>query len=124
MNEERYVFLKGRADDTINNAGVKYFPAEVEAVLLSHPGVVDAAVFGGAHAEFGEVSVAYVVRSGNIAPSDLGKFCAGKIAMHKVPAWFLFLDELPRVATGKPDKKKLKELFRHHFDARVRAKAT
>jgi len=118
MNDERYVFLKGRADDVINNAGVKYHPAEVEAVLLSHPGVVDAAVIAGPHAVFGEVSVACVVRSGNVTPGDLGKFCAGRIALHKAPAWYWFLDELPRIATGKADKKKLKEMFRRQLDSR------
>jgi acyl-CoA synthetase (AMP-forming)/AMP-acid ligase II len=120
MNEEGYVFLKGRIDDVINNAGAKYFPAEVEAVLLAHPSVVDAAVIGGPHTQFGEVSVAYVVRSANLTPKELYKFCEGKIAMYKAPAWVFFLEALPRVATGKPDKKKLRETFRHYLKTQPR----
>ncbi len=120
LNREGYVFLKGRTDDVINNAGVKYFPAEVEAVLLLHPSVADVAVIGGPHPIFGEVSVAYVVASAAIRPNELHKLCDGRIAMYKAPHWVFFLDALPRVAVGKPDKKKLRAMFRHYLETEGR----
>lgn len=120
MNEDGYVFLKGRADDVINNAGAKYFPAEVEAVLSSHPAVAEVTVVGGPHPQCGEVTVAYVVRSSAVSPDELFRFCEGRIAMYKAPYWVFFLDEIPRVPAGKPDKKKLKETFRRYLEAESR----
>ena len=118
VNDEGYIFFGGRADDIINNSGVKYDPAEVEAVLLSHPSVADAAVVGGPHPEFGEVSVAYIVRSAAVSAEELYNFCASKMDRYKAPRWVMFLAELPRVATGKPDKRMLKENFRRYIETK------
>jgi acyl-coenzyme A synthetase/AMP-(fatty) acid ligase len=118
MNEEGYIFLAGRVDDVINNSGAKYFPAEVEAVLSTHPAVAEVAVVGGPHPQYGEVSVAYVVPAAAVSPRDLNRFCEGRIAMHKAPQWVFFLAELPRVPPGKPDRKALKAMFRRYLEAR------
>lgn len=120
LNQQGYVFLKGRADDVINNSGAKFFPAEVEAVLIRHPSTADVAVVGGPHALFGEVAVAYAVRTSPLTAKELHAFCKGKIAMYKAPQWIFFVDELPRVATGKPDKKKLKATFVRYMETRDR----
>jgi acyl-coenzyme A synthetase/AMP-(fatty) acid ligase len=119
LNAEGYVFLKGRSDDVINNSGVKYFPAEVEAVLRLHPAVSDVAVIGGAHPQLGEATVAFVVRSGSVDHKTLLQHCEGKIAMFKAPRWVFFIDQMPKVPPGKPNKKALRETFRRYLEGKV-----
>jgi acyl-CoA synthetase (AMP-forming)/AMP-acid ligase II len=113
-------FLKGRTDDVINTAGVKYFPAEIEAALLSHPAVADTAVIGGPHPHLGEVSVAYIVSKSPLSQKELHDFCLTKIATYKAPRWIFFASELPRVPVGKPDKKKLREMFQGYLETQLR----
>ena len=109
LNEEGYLFFKGRADDVINNGGAKFYPIEVETALLAHPDVREAAVFGWIHTRFGEVAVACVVTSSAISTKDLKTFCKQRIAGYKVPLVIEILAELPRNAMGKISKTALKE---------------
>jgi acyl-coenzyme A synthetase/AMP-(fatty) acid ligase len=120
LNPDGYIFLKGRADDVINRAGVKYYPGEVEAVLLSHPSVRDVAVIGGPHALLGEVTVAFLVIDGKLSAEEIQAFCRGRMAAHKTPHNVFFTAELPRVATGKTDKKKLRDSFSQYLATRAR----
>jgi acyl-CoA synthetase (AMP-forming)/AMP-acid ligase II len=118
LNREGYIFLKGRADDVINRAGVKYYPGEVEAVLLSHHSIRDAAVIGGPHALLGEVSVAFLVSERSVKSDEVQRFCQERIAMYKVPHYVFFVSELPRVAAGKTDKKKLRLAFQRYLETK------
>jgi acyl-CoA synthetase (AMP-forming)/AMP-acid ligase II len=119
INAEGFVFLKGRADDVINNSGVKYFPSEVEAVLRLHPAVSDVAVIGGTDPTLGEMSVAFVVRSGSVDFNALLRHCEGKIAMFKAPRRVFFIEQIPKVPPGKPNRKALKEIFRRHLASKT-----
>jgi len=101
----------GREDDAINNSGVKFYPAEVEAVLASHPRVADAAVVATPHPVFGEVAVAFVVFRGRPPHPALGAYCAERLAAHKRPVAFLPLAKMPLVRPGKPDKPGLKAML-------------
>lgn len=98
--------VTGRKADTIVSGGENVAPQEVEAVLLSHPAVADAAVHGRPDPEWGEAVVAtVVVRAGN-APgealaSDLRAHVAARLARFKVPKQVAFTAELPRTASGK-----------------------
>ena len=85
LNEEGYLFFKGRADDVINNEGAKFYPVEVEATLLAHPQVIEAAVLGWPHKRHGEVAVAFVVTASAVAQEDVVAFCRKRIAGYKVP---------------------------------------
>ncbi len=115
MNDEGYVFLMGRADDVINNSGVKFYPAEIEDVLLAHPDVAQAAVFGWPHFGWGEVAVACVVRSSDVSLSTLSAFCRERLPSYRMPAWILFQRELPRNATNKVVKAELRKIFSDHL---------
>jgi O-succinylbenzoic acid--CoA ligase len=93
----------GRKSDTIVSGGENVAPAEVEAVLLEHPAVADAAVHPRADPEWGEAVVATVVlRDGlSIACEELRAHCAARLAGFKVPKEVRFADRLPRTPSGK-----------------------
>jgi len=95
--------ITGRKADTIVTGGENVAPAEVEAALMEHPAVADAAVHPRAHPEWGEAVVATVVlRDGGVAaPEELRAHCAARLAGFKVPKVVEFADELPRTASGK-----------------------
>ena len=82
--------------------GENVAPLEVEAALLTHPGVADAAVFARADAEWGEAVVApWCSRGATVAADELRAFCAQRLAGFKVPKAFESVSELPRSQTGK-----------------------
>ena len=84
-------------------SGFNVFPAEVEEVILDHPGVDAVAVVGVAHPHSGEAVKAYVVvRPGaSVEEDDIIEFCAARLARYKCPAKVMFVDELPQNIAGK-----------------------
>jgi len=90
----------GRGDDTIITGGENVHPAEVEATLMEHPAVRDAAVWGRPDARLGSVLEALVVSAG-AGPEELRAWCAGRLEPAKVPRRFVNVAELPRNAGGK-----------------------
>jgi o-succinylbenzoate---CoA ligase len=95
--------ITGRKSDTIVTGGENVAPAEVEAVLLEHPAVADAAVHAKADPAWGEAVVATVVaRDGlYVSPDELRAFCAARLARYKVPKAIEFAPSLPRTESGK-----------------------
>ncbi len=114
IDQEGYLFLKGRTDDVINNGGIKFYPVEVERALAEHPAVADAAVVGWPHPQYGELAVAFVVAASPVTASELTKHCQQRIADYKVPHRIEFVDELPRNARGKVIKSELKNRANKH----------
>ena len=104
-----WVRIVGRKRERILRGGHSVFPPEVEAVLLTHPGVAEAAVVGVPHAELGEDIVAFVVmRAGSPAGADeLIAFCRERLAAYKYPRRITLMAALPRSATGKVLKARL-----------------
>jgi O-succinylbenzoic acid--CoA ligase len=102
----------GRKSDTIVSGGENVAPAEVEAVLLEHSAVADAAVHARTDPEWGEAVVATVVlRDGaDAAPEELRAHCAARLAGFKVPKAVSFTDRLPRTASGKLLRRQLQDL--------------
>lgn len=101
--------ITGRKAETIVTGGENVSPAEVEAVLLEHPAVADAAVFGRPDPEWGEALVAAVVpRDGRrIEPQVLREFCGQRLARFKVPKVLEIREQLPRTESGKLVRRKL-----------------
>jgi len=91
----------GRKADTIVTGGENVAPVEVEAVLEGHPAVVEAAVHGAPHPEWGEAVVATVVVRDDVSEADLRAHCADRLAAFKVPKAIRFADALPRTRSGK-----------------------
>ena len=111
VSAEGFVSIVGRKRELILRGGYSVVPGEVEATLLGHPAVAEAAVVGVAHAELGEEVAAFVIlRPGAPAPpEDLIAFCRARLAGYKYPRRITIVGELPRSATGKILKAKLRE---------------
>ncbi len=93
------LIVTGRKSDTIVTGGENVAPAEVEGVLIAHPGVEDAAVVGRPDPEWGEALVALVV--GDAGAEELRAYCRERLAPFKVPKRFERVESLPRTASGK-----------------------
>jgi acyl-CoA synthetase (AMP-forming)/AMP-acid ligase II len=103
-DEDEYVTIVGRKDDMIISGGENVHPTQVEAVLTEHPGIADAVVVGVPEERWGEVVVAYVVRSDpQVDAAACERHCHGHpmLASYKRPRAYRFVDELPMTATGK-----------------------
>jgi len=103
LDEDGFLYIAGRKKDMIIRGGHNVYPTDIEAVLLEHPDVQEAAVVGVPHQVLGEDIAAYVViRPGATEdPDALLAFCAERLADYKRPRRLTFTDELPRNATGK-----------------------
>ena len=111
-----FYYIAGRAKDMIISGGVNIFPAEIEAVLLQHPEIRDAAVVGVESDQWGEVGVAFVVPmnggdSGDTRADSIRRFLAEHLSRYKLPRDFVFVDELPRTAYGKVVKGELRQSY-------------
>jgi len=107
---EGYLTITGRARDVVRTGGETVAPAEVEAVLATHPGVADAAVVGVADAQWGEVVCAVVVPvRGSVPPTldDLRAHCQGRLAPFKHPRRLVITDVIPRTAATNQIQRRL-----------------
>ncbi|MGD6741781.1 class I adenylate-forming enzyme family protein [Streptomyces sp. BH106] len=113
-DSEGYFFVVGRQSEMIIRSGANIAPAEVESALAAHPRVVDAAVVGVPDPRSGEsVRAVVVTDSGTeIDGDEIRQFVAAQLAAYKVPAEFIFVDELPRTDRGKVDRLALRTLER------------
>ena len=93
----------------ILSGGVNVYPAEVEAALIAHPAVADAAVFGLPHAEFGEQVAAVLQLRARIDDDALRSFLAERLADFKIPRLYRRVAALPREDSGKVRKRLLRE---------------
>ena len=102
-DEDGFYYIAGRRKDMLISGGVNVYPAEIEAELLLHPGVKDAAVVGLPDPTWGEVGAGCVVlrEPGSVTGDELAAFLADRLAKYKIPRRWLFLDSLPRTAYGK-----------------------
>src|SRR3954452_11154969 len=116
LDEEGRLFVSGRDDDMIVSGGENVFPREVEDLIANMDGVKEVAVIGVDDEKFGQRLKAFVVRNSGSKPSEdeIKKKVKADLAGYKVPREVVFMDELPRNATGKVLKKELKE--RHEQD--------
>jgi long-chain acyl-CoA synthetase len=116
LDEDGWLFLTDRKADMIISGGANIYPAEIEGVLLTHPKVRDAAVFGVPNPEWGEevkavVEVAPGVHPGQALTDELLAFSAGKLAKFKLPKSIDFVDALPRDPNGKLYKRRLRDPY-------------
>ncbi|HEV7486855.1 MAG TPA: long-chain fatty acid--CoA ligase [Thermoanaerobaculia bacterium] len=104
-DDDGYFFIAGRRKEMFISGGVNVYPAEVEAELLQHPDVSDAAVIAVADETWGEVGIAFVVAH----DVDLTAFLSTRLSRYKIPRRFIFVDALPRTPYGKVLKEELRK---------------
>ncbi|HMD45395.1 MAG TPA: acyl-CoA synthetase [Acidimicrobiales bacterium] len=116
LDEDGFLFLCDRKTDMIISGGANIYPAEIEGVILGHPKVGDAAVFGIPDEDWGEQVKAVIEPAGGVDPSealaeDILAYCAGKLAGFKTPKSIDFVAEMPRDPNGKLYKRKLRDPY-------------
>jgi malonyl-CoA/methylmalonyl-CoA synthetase len=107
--------LVGRSSDMIISGGYNVYPKEIELLLDSMDGVVESAVVGLPHPDFGEGVVAFIVADETVTEDDLDAGLADRLARFKQPKIYLFVDELPRNTMGKVQKAQLRADFGETF---------
>jgi acyl-CoA synthetase (AMP-forming)/AMP-acid ligase II len=112
-DDEGYIYLIDRKNDKIISGGVNIFPREIEEVLLRHPFITEAAVFGIPDERWGEAVHAVVVLQADaaIAEESIIDFCASSVARYKLPKRVEFADALPRNAAGKILRRELRDPY-------------
>ena len=103
--------LTGRLKELINRGGEKISPLEVDAALIKHPAIAEAVCFGVEDVKYGEIVQAAVVLSGESSESELQAFCSEQLADFKVPDRIYIVQELPRTATGKIQRRHVAAKF-------------
>ncbi|MET0709749.1 MAG: long-chain fatty acid--CoA ligase, partial [Tardiphaga sp.] len=113
LDADGYLFLCDRKRDMVISGGVNIYPAEIENALIGMEGVRDCAVFGVPDDEFGERLFACIEQEPNavLSSAAVQEFLRGKLANFKVPKDMQFMDAMPREATGKIFKRKLRDLY-------------
>ena len=103
LDTEGYLTITGRLKEIINRGGEKVSPKEVDEVIMDHPAVAQVVTFAMPHAKLGEeVAAAVVLREGeSVSERELRDFAGARLADFKVPRKVVFLDEIPKGATGK-----------------------
>ena len=109
FGDDGRLYVEGRDDEMIVSGGENVFPKEVEDCLARHESVVEVAAIGVDDDDFGKRLKAFVVVSGDVSEDDLKGWVKENLARYKVPREIVFLDELPRNATGKVLKRELTE---------------
>ncbi|PQM49074.1 3-[(3aS,4S,7aS)-7a-methyl-1,5-dioxo-octahydro-1H-inden-4-yl]propanoyl:CoA ligase [Mycobacterium talmoniae] len=113
LDDDGFLFITDRIKDMIVAGGVNIYPAEIEKALVEHPAVVDAAVIGIPHDDFGEQPLAFIVAANGARPTDddLVAFLDGRLASYKRPRKFIYVDELPLNPAGKVLKTALRRPY-------------
>ena len=112
FDDEGFLYIVDRWKDMYISGGENVYPAEIENVILTHPGVIEVAVIGQPSKKWGESPFAIVVRKDDtIREEDILAHCDGKLARFKLPKGADFIDIIPRNANGKVLKRELREDF-------------
>ncbi len=112
MDADGFVYIQDRIKDMIISGGENVYPAEIENLLQTHPGISEAAVIGQPSEKWGESPFAIIVKSDeSLQEADVLEFSRGRLAGFKVPKGVAFVDEIPRNPSGKILKRILREQF-------------
>lgn len=112
VDDEGFIWIQDRLKDMIISGGENVYPAEVENIILGHPGVADVAVIGVPSDKWGETGLAVIVKKdAAVTEADIIAHCDGKLARFKMPGGIRFIDVIPRNASGKALKRELRIQF-------------
>ncbi|RDX03064.1 o-succinylbenzoate--CoA ligase [Listeria kieliensis] len=108
LDQDGYLFVSERRSDLIISGGENVYPTEVEHVFLSFPEISEAAVVGEPDSEWGEIPVAHLVKRSEISEAEIFQRLKKQLAAFKIPKRLVFHETLPRTASGKIQRHKLK----------------
>lgn len=111
IDAEGYLVISGRAKDLIITGGFNVYPKEIEEVIDALPGVIESAVIGLPHADFGEAVTAVVATDQNLDEAELIAALKTRLGGFKVPKRIVFVADLPRNAMGKVQKAELRKRY-------------
>ena len=113
IDDKGYVHILDRSKDLVISGGFNVYPKEIESEIDAMPGVIETAVIGVPHADFGEGVTAVVVcdKAAKVDESSVLKALDGRLAKFKMPKRVIFVDELPRNAMGKVQKNILRDTY-------------
>ena len=110
LDSEGDLYIRDRKKDMAIVGGYNVYPREIDEVLYTHPGVAEAAAVGVPDDYRGEIIKAcVVVNCASVTAQDLLEYCSNNLARYKIPAQLDLVDDLPKTAVGKIDKKALRE---------------
>ena len=117
IDDDGYVHIVGRNKDLIISGGYNIYPKEIELVLDAQPGVLESAVIGVPHADFGETVLGLIVPAAGETPDldAIAEATAASLARFKHPKRLILVDELPRNAMGKVQKNRLRDRYKNLF---------
>ena len=116
IDERGYVHIVGRGKDLVISGGFNVYPKEVETEIDALPGVVESAVVGVPHADFGEgVTAVVVCDRAAVDEAAVLKALDGRLAKFKLPKRVFFVDELPRNTMGKVQKNVLRDTYKNIY---------
>ncbi len=105
IDDEGFIYIIDREKDMFISGGENVYPAEIEKLLLTHPKILEVAVYGVPDEKWGEVGKASIILKEKVmSTSEVVEFLCGKIGKFKIPKYVEFVDDLPRTATGKIKK--------------------
>ncbi|MGN7942813.1 o-succinylbenzoate--CoA ligase [Metabacillus sp. 22489] len=116
VDEDGFLYVLDRRSDLIISGGENVYPAQIESVLLTHPNISDAGVIGVNDEKWGQSPHAFVVLKESVEIDEIRAFCQEKLAAYKVPKYYTIVDELPRNASNKLLRRKLKDLIKDNHD--------
>jgi long-chain acyl-CoA synthetase len=118
-DEDGRTYIVDRKKDMIISGGENVYSREIEDLLYEHPSVAEVAIVGAPDSKWGETVVALVRSRSAVSADALDEFCRTRIGSYKRPRRYIFVDELPKSATGKILKADLRKLLQSgHFDAK------
>ena len=113
FDERGYLYIVGRGKDLVITGGFNVYPIEIENEIDAIEGVLESAVIGVSHKDFGEAVTAIVVKNGDVTEAEIKSALNVKLAKFKQPKAIIFVESLPRNAMGKVQKNVLREMFKH-----------
>jgi malonyl-CoA/methylmalonyl-CoA synthetase len=113
IDDKGYVHILGRGKDLVISGGFNVYPKEIESEIDAMPGVLESAVIGVPHADFGEGVTAVVVchPDAGVSETSILKGLDGRLAKFKMPKRVFIVDELPRNTMGKVQKNVLRDMY-------------
>jgi len=114
-----YYYIVDRIKNMYISGGENVYPAEVERVLSGHPGIEAVAIVAVPDSKWGEAGMAFMESKSALKPAadSLIEFCRAQLSRFKIPKHYLFIDELPKNAAGKIDRRALREIARKHIQS-------